>query len=137
MQRFAAKESAMLSKSPVAATLPVRDLEAAKLFYEERLGLTLQHGSVAEGFLEFEAGAVTCLLLFESAAAETTGNTVATFEVKDLRDEMTALRSRGVRFEEYDLPHCKTVDGVANMDGHVMAWVEDPHGHVLALHQQR
>ena len=125
----------MLSKSPVAATLPVRNLETAKRFYEQQLGLTLQAGSVPEGFLEFEAGKGTCLMLFESESSETTDNTVATFDVKDLDKEMADLRGRGVKFEDYDLPNCKTVDGVANMDGHVMAWVKDPHGHVLALHQ--
>lgn len=125
----------MLSKSPVAATLPVRDLEAAKRFYEDQLGLSLQHGSVPEGFLEFEAGKGTCLMLFASESSATTANTVATFDVKDLDQEMVELRGRGVRFEEYDLPECKTVDGVAIMDGHVMAWVKDPNGHVLALHQ--
>jgi catechol 2,3-dioxygenase-like lactoylglutathione lyase family enzyme len=125
----------MLSKSPVAATLPVRDLKAAKLFYEKKLRLPLLHGSVREGFLEFEAGKGTCLMLFASDSSKTTGNTMATFEVKDIDKEMADLRDRGVKFVQYDLPHCKTVDGVANMGGHVMAWVKDPHGHVLALHQ--
>ncbi len=125
----------MLSKSTVAATLPVRDLEAANSFYGKKLGLTLRHGSVDDGFLEFEAGKGTCLLLFSSESEQKSENTTATFEVNDLAEEMKALRQRGVAFEEYDLPGCKTENGVAEMGGHAMAWVKDPDGNILALHQ--
>ena len=62
-------------------------------------------------------------------------SSAATFEVKDLASEMAALRKKGVKFEEYDLPDIKTVRGVATMDGHKGAWFKDPGGNVLALHE--
>ena len=61
--------------------------------------------------------------------------TGATFSVKDLAKEMEDLREKGVRFEEYDLPGIKTVDGVATMGEHKGAWFKDPSGNILALHQ--
>lgn len=125
----------MLSKSTVAATLPVRDLGAANSFYGKKLGLPLRHGSVDEGFLVFEAGKGTALLLFGSESEQKSDNAAATFEVSDLHEEMQALRERGVAFEEYDLPDCKTANGVADMGGHAMAWIKDPDGNILALHQ--
>jgi catechol 2,3-dioxygenase-like lactoylglutathione lyase family enzyme len=73
-------------------------------------------------------------MLFESNAPKS-NDTGATFEVANLARVMKALRAKGVEFEEYDLPGVKTVDGVAKMGPHAMAWVKDPDGNVLGLHQ--
>ena len=124
----------MLSKSPVAATLPFQGLEAAREFYTQKVGLRLVSGSVEDGYLEFEAGDHTVLQVFESDSKKS-DDTAATFEVDDLAAEMKELRAKGVKFEEYDLPDVKTVDGVAVMDGHKGAWFKDPGGNVIGLHQ--
>ena len=126
----------MLSKSFVAPTLPFRGLKKAQEFYSKRLGLKRVAGSVSDGFLEYGAGKGTVLQLFESTSKKKSDNTAATFEVADLDREMKTLRKRGVVFEEYDLPGIKTVDGVAEGDGMGrMAWLKDPDGNVLALHE--
>jgi catechol 2,3-dioxygenase-like lactoylglutathione lyase family enzyme len=125
----------MLSDSPVAATLPFQGLEKAQEFYSEKLGLELLSGSVEEGYLEFGAGEGTVIQLFESDS-EKSEDTAATFEVEDLAREMEELRKKGVRFEEYDLPDIKTVRGVATMGGHKGAWIKDPGGNVIGLHQR-
>jgi catechol 2,3-dioxygenase-like lactoylglutathione lyase family enzyme len=124
----------MLANCTVSATLPVRDLSAAKTFYQTKLGLPCQAGSVREGYLVLAAGNST-VLVFGSTSDRKSDNTSATFAVEDLDEEMAALRRKRVQFEEYDLPHCKTVDGVADMGGHRMAWIKDPDGNVLALHE--
>jgi len=126
----------MLSRSPVSATLPCRGLKAALTFYTKRLGLKLTSGSVEDGYLEFAAGGGTVLQLFESDSKKSE-DTGATFEVEDLGTEMKALTKRGVRFEDYDLPGIKTVDGVATMGEHEGAWIKDPGGNILGLHQRR
>jgi catechol 2,3-dioxygenase-like lactoylglutathione lyase family enzyme len=126
----------MLSSSPVSATFPVRDLQAEHQFYTDKLGLSVAAGSVDKGFLEYRAGKGTNLMLFKSdTGGQKRGNTNATFEVADLKREMDELRGRGVRFLDYDLPGVKTVNGIAKMGEGVMAWIEDPEGYVLALHQ--
>jgi catechol 2,3-dioxygenase-like lactoylglutathione lyase family enzyme len=124
----------MLSKSPVSATIPFRGLRSARTFYSGKLGLRLTSGSVKEGYLAYRAGKGTALLLFESSSRKKSDNTAATFEVDSLAREMTRLRKKGVVFEEYDLPGIKTVDGVAEGMGKI-AWLKDPDGNVLALHQ--
>ena len=124
----------MLSRSRVAATLPFKGLKAAQDFYTQRLGLRVSSGSVKDGYLEFEAGDGTVLQVFESDSRKS-DDTGATFSVKDLAKEMEDLREKGVRFEEYDLPGIKTVDGVATMGEHKGAWFKDPSGNILALHQ--
>lgn len=125
----------MLSKSPVAATLPFRGLKRAQEFYSRKLGLTLRSGSIKDGYLEFGAGLGSVIQVFESSSKKKSDNTAATFEVEDLAAEMAALRKKRVVFEDYDLPGIKTVRGVATMEGHKAAWFKDPDGNVLCLHQ--
>jgi catechol 2,3-dioxygenase-like lactoylglutathione lyase family enzyme len=124
----------MLSRCPVAATLPCRSLKTALTFYTKKLGLKLASGSVQDGYLEFAAGGGTALMLFESRSTKSE-DTAATFEVADLDKEMRALAKRGVRFERYDLPGIKTINGVATMGEHKGAWIKDPGGNILGLHQ--
>jgi hypothetical protein len=125
----------MLSKCHVAATLPYRGLKTAKAFYSKKLGLKHLAGSPKDGYLEFGAGEGTVIMLFESPSRKSE-DTAATFEVENLAREMTALRRKGVEFEEYNLPDVKTVDGVATMGKHKGAWIKDPGGNILALHQR-
>ena len=124
----------MLSKCRVAATLPYDGLATAEPFYGGKLGLELKSGSVADGWLEFAGGDGTVIEVFESDSPKS-DDTSATFEVEDLEREMADLRGKGVKFEEYDLPGIKTVRGVATMEGHRAAWIKDPAGNVIALHQ--
>src|SRR5262245_40333555 len=122
----------MLSKSPVCATLPFDGLDKAESFYTKRIGLELVAGSANDGFLEFKAGGQTVLQVFESDSKKS-DDTAATFEVKDLDKEMADLRSRGVTFEEYDMPGVKTVNGVAAMGQSRGAWFKDQGGNVIAV----
>jgi catechol 2,3-dioxygenase-like lactoylglutathione lyase family enzyme len=124
----------MLSRSPGTASLPYHRLNTARDFYTKKLGLKLVSGSPRQGWLEFAAGKGTRIMLFESNSKKS-DDTAVTFEVPDLAKEMAALRKRGVVFEEYDLPKVKTVDGVATMGRHKGAWIKDPGGNILALHE--
>jgi catechol 2,3-dioxygenase-like lactoylglutathione lyase family enzyme len=124
----------MLSKYRVFATLPFDGLEKAEEFYSNKLGLKRRSGSVQHGFLEYEAAGGTVLQIFESDS-DKSDDTAATFVVEDLAREMAELRAKGVKFEEYDLPGVKTKDGVATMGKSKGAWIKDPGGNVIALHQ--
>ena len=126
----------MLSQAPIAATLPFRGLDKAEQFYGQRLGLERLSGSVEDGYLVYQAGQGTTLQLFESTSDKKSENTAATFEVSDLDREMETLRKKGITFEEYDLPGVKTVNGVAHMGPHAMAWMKDPDGNLISLNQR-
>jgi catechol 2,3-dioxygenase-like lactoylglutathione lyase family enzyme len=126
----------MLSKAPVTATIPFRGLKKADTFYGRKLGLRRVDGSPREGWLLFRAGKKSDLLLFESTSRKKSDNTSATFEVAHLAREMATLRKRGVKFQDYDLPGIRTVDGVMAAEGMgKIAWVKDPDGNILALHE--
>jgi catechol 2,3-dioxygenase-like lactoylglutathione lyase family enzyme len=123
----------MLAKSAVAPVLPCRDLKKARDFYGKKIGLKLVEGSPGEGYLVFAAGEDTVLTCFESDSRKSE-DTAAMFEVADIEKEMATLRKRGVRFENYDLPGTKTVNGIATQGNHRAAWFKDPGGNVVGLH---
>lgn len=127
----------MLANVPVYATLPTTDLVRARRFYGQMLGLAEGPISVGGGVF-FTAGAGTGLRIYERPPGYTPAeHTVVGFLVEDLDAEMAELRGRGVAFEEYDLPHLKTVNGVYTDErrGAKGCWVKDPDGNILALTQ--
>jgi catechol 2,3-dioxygenase-like lactoylglutathione lyase family enzyme len=126
------EENNMLNQFPIRPTISVTDLERARKFYVEALGLT-SNGEMTTGHLEFEAGGGTGLIVFERKDAPKAENTVASFRVDDLEAVMRQLRERGVKFEEYDTPELKTDNGVASMGSIKGAWFKDPDGNILAV----
>src|SRR4029453_6467895 len=104
----------MLADSQVATRLPAKDLERAKRFYSEQLGL--QPVEERPGGL-FYPGGSGYFALFESAGAAAGNHTQMAWEVADIEATVAALRTRGVVFEEYDLPGLKTVNGIAEIEG--------------------
>jgi len=127
----------MLANVPVCATLPTSDLNRARRFYVETLGLAEGPISVSGGVF-IAAGGGTFLRIYERPVGFTPAQyTVLGFLVEDLEEEMSELRRRGVTFEEYDLPHLKTENGVYTdqQRGAKGAWVKDPDGNILALTQ--
>ncbi len=125
----------MLENARIVAIVPVSDLEASVEFYEGRLGLRLdvrRDDLPDHKEAEFE-GAEGRLLLYESVGAGASRHTVAAFRVDDLDTLVPALRDRGVRWEEYDLPDLKTEGGIAELGDVRAAWCKDPDGNILAF----
>jgi catechol 2,3-dioxygenase-like lactoylglutathione lyase family enzyme len=130
-----------LEDSHVATRLPVQDLERARLFYAEKLGL--EPVEERPGGLLYRCGSGS-FALFISSGASSSEYTQMAFEVTDLKATVAALRARGVRFEEYDLPGLKTVDGIAEVEGNypskggvgeMAAWFKDSEGNLLGIGQ--
>ncbi len=127
----------MLVNALVCATLPTTDLERAKRFYGEKLGLTESHIGV-EGGAFYKASGGTMFRVYQRPPEHTAAqHKVAVFLVEDLEKEMSELRRRGVSFEEYDLPHLKTENGVYTDErsGFKGSWMKDPDGNILGLTQ--
>ena len=130
----------MLKNGRVATRLPAQDLERARAFYAEKLGL--EPVEEREGGLRY-VGAAGEFALFESAGAASGDHTQMGWEVDDIEATVRALRARGVVFEEYDLPGLETVDGIADIDGNYPskgggergAWFRDSEGNVLGVGQ--
>jgi catechol 2,3-dioxygenase-like lactoylglutathione lyase family enzyme len=100
--------TAMLSEFLAVTTLVVTDVDLAKSFYVDQLGLTLLEETPAG--LRFGAGQGSQLTIRRGQPAGG-GQTVCHFEVDDIEAVVRDLTSRGVVFEDYETP--KTVDGIA------------------------
>jgi catechol 2,3-dioxygenase-like lactoylglutathione lyase family enzyme len=131
----------MLERSDVATRLPAQDLERARSFYAEKLGL--EPAEERPGGLRYRCGSGS-FALFESAGVPSGGHTQMAWEVADIEATVTALRARGVVFEEYDLPGLKTIGGIAEITGNYPskggvgergAWFKDSEGNLLGIGQ--
>ncbi len=123
----------MLGNSDVYATIPAQDLQRARSFYADKLGLTPAEER-PEG-LRYRCGKGE-FLLFESSGTASGDHTQLGWDVEDLEATVKELRDRGVAFEEYDLPGLKTVDGIAEIAGEKAAWFRDSEGNLLAIGEQ-
>ena len=123
----------ILADAPVSAGLPASDIERARAFYEGTLGLPIVQDS--EDALTFGCCNGTMLFVYPSQFAGTNQATAAGWQVGDIEAAMEELRSKGVTFEEYDLPGLRTVDGIATFGPTKSSWFKDTEGNILALIQ--
>jgi catechol-2,3-dioxygenase len=114
------------------ATLPVKDLDRARSFYSDRLGL--DPISEDRAGVHFVMGD-TRFRLFRSGGAASGAHTQLAFIVVDLKNVVDDLKSRGLEFENYDYPNLKTVDGVADLGYARAAWFKDSEGNLLGIAQ--
>ncbi len=114
----------MLSNYPIDVVLLAMDLAAAKDFYAEKIGLRVL--SDTPGAVTFQCGGDTHLVVTQSSVGTKDEQTQASFRVADVRAEVSELRRRGVKIEDYDMPGLQTDDGIADLGFAWMAWFIDP-----------
>jgi catechol 2,3-dioxygenase-like lactoylglutathione lyase family enzyme len=124
----------MLSQSAVEANIPVADLDRARQFYADRLGLT----PVAEFFegetLRYKTDTGTYFNVYRTQYAGQAGHTIAQLHVDDVDQEVADLTAKGVEFETYDMPGVEWNDKVANIPGMgKAAWFKDSEGNILCI----
>jgi catechol 2,3-dioxygenase-like lactoylglutathione lyase family enzyme len=122
----------MFGDKTAAATIPVKDIKAARRFYEDTLGLKL-NGTEGPSVRTYRTGGST-LLVYESKFAGTNKATAATWFVgKDVDGIVRDLKAKGVTFEHYDMPDTR-LEGDVHVSGERrVAWLKDPDGNILAL----
>lgn len=114
------------------ATIAVRDLDAARTFYSDVLGLALLE-STEPCVLNYRSGN-TPVVVYVSAFAGTNRATSATWAVGERFDGlMDALRAQGVAFEHYDLPGLERQGDVHVAGDFKGAWFKDPDGNILHI----
>ena len=130
----------LLENAEVSTRLPAQDLDRARAFYAQKLGL--EPVEEREGGLRYRCG--NCYFaVFQSAGRASGEHTQMALEVDDLESVVAELRKRGVVFEEVDVPGLRTVDGIADIEGNYPskgrgergAWFRDSEGNLVGIGQ--
>ena len=124
----------MLTNAKTATTLPVVDLDRAKAFYKDKLGLKATDD--VPGGTMFEAGSGQRVMLYQRERTKA-DHTVIGFHVEDVEKEVKELQGKGIEFEEYDMPNLKTENFIATMDNWKSAWFKDTEGNILSINEMK
>ena len=131
----------MLKDGRVATRLPAQDLERARRFYSEKLGL--DPSEERPGGLLYDHGQ-GAFALFELTGASSGEFTQMGWDVDDIEATVAELKGRGVVFEEVDVPGLRTIDGIAEVEGNYpskggkgerAAWFRDSEGNMIGVGQ--
>jgi predicted enzyme related to lactoylglutathione lyase len=109
----------MLKDAPIIPYIPVSDLARARNFYQDVI---------------YECGGSKAFM-YVSGGAGTSKASQAFWSVKDIKAEVAELKSRGVQFEEYDMPGMKMENSIATAGGAMAAWFKDTEGNIMAIVQ--
>jgi catechol 2,3-dioxygenase-like lactoylglutathione lyase family enzyme len=128
------KDVGLLARALVETTIPAQDLERARAYYAEKLGLTpVSEGQIG---LRFRLADGTRFRLFHSGGKASGAHTQMALMVDDVLAAVKELRTRGVQFEAYDSPSLKTTDGIADLGYAKAAWFKDSEGNLIGIAQQ-
>ncbi len=129
----------LLARARVATRLPAQDLDRARRFYAERLGL--RPVDERPGGLLYRCEGAE-FVLFRSTGSSPGTFTQMAFEVDDVETVVSELKRRGVVFEEVDVDGFRTRDGIAEVEGNYPskgargergAWFRDSEGNMLGI----
>ena len=123
----------MLGDLHIHPTIPASDLDRARAFYRDKLGLS--PAREMPGGLIYECAGGSWFILYPTRGAGTATHTLAGWRTSDIEGDVAGLRARGVVLEEYDMPNLKTVNGIATMGPVRAAWFKDSEGNILGLVQ--
>lgn len=121
----------MLGKHPIDVMLLATDLDVARDFYRDKIGLEAMLDN--DDFVTFRCGGDARLVVTRSNTGPADESTKASWRVDDLKAEVAELRSRGVEIQ--DIPDLNTVDGIADIGFAFAAWFVDPAGNSIGLLQ--
>jgi predicted enzyme related to lactoylglutathione lyase len=124
----------VLTKASVTTILPVKDMDRARAFYEQKLGLE-PRGFAADGNFVFACGGGAQIALITKPEGTKAEHTALSFEVNGIEQVIAQLESRGIVFEDYDFPNLKTVDHICVLGSDKAAWFKDSEGNYLCVHE--
>jgi catechol 2,3-dioxygenase-like lactoylglutathione lyase family enzyme len=124
----------MLADSAAFSGFAVPDIEAARSFYADTLGLEVEVDPEMGGMLTLHLGGGTNVLVYPKPDHTPATYTMLNFPVDDIDRAVDELTARGVRFERYPGTH-QDDKGVQRGHGPAIAWFTDPAGNILSVLQ--
>ena len=126
----------MLNRASVTANIPAADLDRARSFYADTLGMTPSSEMADAGMLIYRTDGGTTFQVYQTEFAGQAGHTIAQLHVADIESEVHDLKAKGVTFETYDLPGTTWDGEIASMEGMGRAaWFKDSEGNTMCLDQ--
>jgi catechol 2,3-dioxygenase-like lactoylglutathione lyase family enzyme len=123
-----------LVMSRATTILPVDDAARARSFYADTLGLP--HCGVAEDGSElFGTAGGPMLQLMPVGDGKHSEHTALSFEVSDIERTVRDMESKGVTFQDYDLPNLKTENHICTTGSEKCAWFMDSENNILCVHE--
>lgn len=131
----------MLQNARIATRIPVRDLEKARAWYAEKLGIEPAEERPGGLLYKFSNGEFA---LFESTGAASGTHTQMAWDVDDIEATVAELKRRGVEFEEYEMPGMKIENGIVEVQGNYPSkggrgergvWFRDLDGNLFGIGQ--
>ena len=126
----------MLTGSAAFSSFAVPDIEAARRFYGETLGLDVRDSSES-GLLEIHVGGGTRVLVYPKPDHQPAVFTVLNFPVESVDATVDALNAKGVEMTRYDLGEegggSGDAKGIHRGNGPTIAWFTDPAGNILSV----
>jgi catechol 2,3-dioxygenase-like lactoylglutathione lyase family enzyme len=129
----------MLDKSEAYSGFAVNDLDKAREFYGEKLGLEVKVLDEENGLLQLDHAGGKATLVYLKPDLEPGNYTILNFPVDDIDEAVDELAGRGVSFERYDGfdQDDKAIGrGLAKNQGPDIAWFKDPAGNILSVLQE-
>ena len=129
------KASNIFKEAKSFSSFSVNDLQKAKEFYGQKLGLNIKE--TPEG-LELHTGDNT-VFLYPKPNHTPASFTVLNFPVDDIEQAVDELGALGISLEHYNMPDIKTDERGINRgpEGPTIAWFKDPAGNILSVLEER
>jgi extradiol dioxygenase family protein len=125
----------MLKESSPFSSFSVNDIQKAKKFYGQTLGLEV---SESNSLLKLHLAGGNTVLIYSKPNHSPATFTILNFPVDSVEKAVDELTKRSVRFEIYDEPNLKTdKKGISRGGGPVIAWFKDPAGNVLSVLEEK
>jgi catechol 2,3-dioxygenase-like lactoylglutathione lyase family enzyme len=128
----------MFKKSHAFCSFAVKDLEAARKFYGQTLGLEVTDVPGMKGLLQLQLAGGAKVMVYPKPDHAPAGFTILNFPVESVERAVAALTERAVRFEIYkDGPVKTDAKGISVGEGPRIAWFRDPSGNIVSVLEEK
>jgi predicted enzyme related to lactoylglutathione lyase len=121
----------MFGQTKAVSSFSVNDLQKAKEFYHEKLGIETSEGTM--GILTLHISGGGKIIIYPKPNHEPATFTVLNFPVPDVEKTVDELIGLGITFEQYESEIKTNEKGIASGNGPKIAWFKDPAGNILSV----
>lgn len=124
----------MLKTKGAFSGFSANDIEKAKEFYRETLGLEVKQDKDMGDILNVTIEDGVDIIIYPKDDHTPATFTVLNFLVENVDTAVDELTAQGVKFEQYDFGEIKTDEkGIMRGNGPTIAWFKDPAGNILSI----